>query len=380
MKITFVSHSAQLYGAELCLHELAASLLAEGDHELELVCPADGPLLELFAELGIPTHVVEYGRWATPRASPRRKLRLLSLNLRAVGRLARHFRARTPDLVVTSTITVPSAAVACRLVRVPHVLYAQEFGVTQHDVHFHAGRSLSLRVLGALSAVVVAASEALARDLSEHIRPAKLRVVYYAADIGPERVRPAPDLDAPLRISMLGYKTPGKGQDQAVRALGTLRARGVDASLCLVGHGMPSYVESLVELSHELGVAEQVEIVGFVAGDRFTYFTNADVALSCSEHEGLPRVVVEAMKCGCAVVGARSGGTTELITEGWNGYVYEPNDVSGLSDRLEVLANDRVATARLGRNAAEWAGVRFTRKRYAADFLAAARDARRAGH
>ncbi len=83
------------------------------------------------------------------------------------------------------------------------------------------------------------------------------------------------------------------------------------------------------------------------------------------------------MKCGAAVVGTRSGGTTELITEGWNGYLYEPGDVSELAEKLETLAQDRPATARLGSNAAEWARTRFSPERYATDFLAAATDALR---
>ena len=142
----------------------------------------------------------------------------MNTNLRAVGRLARHFRAHRPDVVVTGTITVPSAAAASRLVGIPHVQYAMEFGVEQHNVYFHAGRSLSLRVLGALSTIVIATSEALAHDLGEHMKTTKLRVVYYAADIDPVPARPPSDPEAPLRIAMLGYMTPGKGQDQAVRA------------------------------------------------------------------------------------------------------------------------------------------------------------------
>ena len=133
---------------------------------------------------------------------------------------------------------------------------------------------------------------------------------------------------------MLGYMTPGKGQDQAVPR-SARSPPGAYASLCLVGPGGPSYVESLVESSKELNVADRVEIVGFVGDDRFAYFATADVALSCSELEGLPRVVVEAMKCGAAVVGTRSGGTTELITEDWNGYLYEPGDVSELAEKLD---------------------------------------------
>jgi glycosyltransferase involved in cell wall biosynthesis len=81
------------------------------------------------------------------------------------------------------------------------------------------------------------------------------------------------------------------------------------------------------------------------------------------------------MKCGCPVVGARSGGTEELITDGWNGYLYEPGDVGDLAAKIELLGADRNHARALGRNAAAWARARFTKERYAHDFLAVATDA-----
>jgi glycosyltransferase involved in cell wall biosynthesis len=276
--------------------------------------------------------------------------------------------------VVTSTVSGPSAAIAPRLAGISHLLYAQEFGIEAHGVSFHFGRNRSLRLLGRLSARVVAASSALARDLAIVIDPAKLRVVYYAADIGQPPERHARE-DEPLRVVMLGYKSPGKGQHQAIGALGRLHARDRDITLTLVGGGDPRYVAMLSTLAGDLGVADLVEQVGFVQGSPFACFAAADVALSCSELEGLPRVVVEAMKCGCPVVGARSGGTEELITEGHNGYLYAPGDVDDLAAKLEVLAADRDHTRELGRNAAAWARERFTPQRYAEDFLAVAAEA-----
>jgi glycosyltransferase involved in cell wall biosynthesis len=376
LRILFVSHSAELYGAELCLHELLKSLLATDGHALEVVCPENGPLIPMLTALGVDVTVIPYGRWATRPASPRRKLRLLRRNLYGVLRLYRHLRARRPQLVVTSTVTVPSAALAARAARIPHLLYAQEFGVEAHGVSFHFGRRRSLRLLGLLSVRVLAASHALERDLACVIGPAKLRVVYYAADMEiPAEHRPAED--QPLHVVMLGYKSPAKGQDQAIRALAMLRDRGVEVSLTLAGGGAPRYVEFLSDLSRELGIEDRVEHLGFVDGNPFDCFASSDAALSCSELEGLPRVVVEAMKCGCPVVGARSGGTEELITHGWNGYLYDPGDVADLAAKLELLAADREDTRRLGRNAATWARERFTEARYAADFLAIAAEAAR---
>jgi glycosyltransferase involved in cell wall biosynthesis len=250
-----------------------------------------------------------------------------------------------------------------------------EFGVEAHDVVFHFGRTRSLRLLGVLSKVVVAVSNALAADLAHHVDPAKLRVVYHAAEVNELPAREPPDPDAPLQVAMLGYMSPGKGQDQAVQAIGKLRAQGVDARLALVGSGISSYVETLESICRELNVDDRVELIGFVGDERFRYFAAADVALCCSEHEGLPRVVIEAMKCGCAVIGARSGGTEELIDEGRTGYLYRPHDVSDLAAKLALVSQDRARTAALGANAAAWARTRFTRERYAADFLRAANDA-----
>ena len=304
-------------------------------------------------ELGVEVTVIPYGRWATPPASPRTKLRLLYRNLRGSLLLYRHLRALRPELVVTNTVTVPSAALAARLARVPHLLLAQEFGVEAHGVSFHFGRRRSLRLLGNLSVRVLAASHALARDLATVIEPAKLRVVYYAAEIEPVPERRLAD-GTRLSITMLGHKSAVKGQHQAIRAVALLRDRGIDVSLTLAGSGKPRYLACLAALTTELGVADRVEHVGFVDGSPFECFATCDAALSCSELEGLPRVVVEAMKCGCPVVGARSGGTEELITDGWNGYLYEPGDVADLASKIELL-DERSHARALGANAARWA-------------------------
>jgi len=112
MRIAFISHGAELYGAELCLFELLESLMGVGEVDVEVVCPEPGPLVDKVAALGVGTAVVPYARWATKPASPRSKLDLSWRNVTGAVALYRHFRATRPELVVTNTMTVPSGALA----------------------------------------------------------------------------------------------------------------------------------------------------------------------------------------------------------------------------------------------------------------------------
>jgi teichuronic acid biosynthesis glycosyltransferase TuaC len=65
----------------------------------------------------------------------------------------------------------------------------------------------------------------------------------------------------------------------------------------------------------------------------------ADALVLPSWHEGLGLSVVEAGAAGVPVVGARTGGLADLLSEGC-GYVFEPKDVDGLVQALRELRAD----------------------------------------
>ena len=63
----------------------------------------------------------------------------------------------------------------------------------------------------------------------------------------------------------------------------------------------------------------------------------ADVLLMCSRYDAFGRVTVEAMKLGKPVIGAKSGGTTELISEGFNGLLYTSGDHMELTGKIRYM-------------------------------------------
>ena len=67
-----------------------------------------------------------------------------------------------------------------------------------------------------------------------------------------------------------------------------------------------------------------------------------------SRAEGLGRVVLEAMCRGRSVVGGRAGGIQDLVADGVNGLLADPDDPQELADALVAVLGDSDAAARMG--------------------------------
>lgn len=77
------------------------------------------------------------------------------------------------------------------------------------------------------------------------------------------------------------------------------------------------------------------------SGEVFEIFNNASVVLSSSSFEMLPTTIVEGLAWGCAAVATDSGGQSDIITDGVNGYLVEINADSiaeGLYKALKLNA------------------------------------------
>lgn len=354
--LCFVSHTADLGGAERTLVELARGFGDVGA-EVHVILPAAGKLDAAMREVGARTRRVEYGRWTTRRGSFRYRARRWKLNLLGVPRIHRALREIRPDVVMTNTMTVPSAAFAARWLRLPHVWFVQEFGREDHGLRFDVGYAMTLRAIDRLSDAIIVPSRANREALTKYIPRDKMAAFYYAPPLEVNLSRRIEPGSTPLRAVIVGAVKESKGQLDAIEAVGELARRGRHVRLSIVGEGKGSYVAGLEDRVRVLGVADRVELTGFT--DPQPYLRDSHVALMCSRQESFGKVTVEAMMNGCAVVGARSGGTAELIVEGETGYLYEPGDSSDLADQIERLDCDRALCQKIGQASHEWAFETF---------------------
>lgn len=142
-----------------------------------------------------------------------------------------------------------------------------------------------------------------------------------------------------VTIAALGGAT--KGVASLLKVLAMLGKQGRIATLTVVGSG--KQLTALQELARSLGVEEQVAFAGHIS-DRATLLgelDRADIYVSMSRAEGLPRAIIEAMARGLPVLASNAGGTSEILADDC---LVDIGDESGLiakigdaCDRPEIL-------------------------------------------
>jgi glycosyltransferase involved in cell wall biosynthesis len=116
--------------------------------------------------------------------------------------------------------------------------------------------------------------------------------------------------------------------------------------------------------------------------DVVTAFDDAWLLLLASRSEGTPRVVLEALCRGRAVVGARAGGIPDVVLDGETGVLVDPDRPDDIADGLVRILSDRALAQRLGEGgralSAKWT---YTPEEYAdrvVELVGRAVEARRA--
>jgi glycosyltransferase involved in cell wall biosynthesis len=181
--------------------------------------------------------------------------------------------------------------------------------------------------------------------------------------------------DGRSRLVYVGRFVPKKGLDVLLAACARLRDRGVPVSLHLYGAG-PEQAR-LFRMAAELGVADRVRFEGAVANQDLYGTMNADDVFVVpsrlvpdGERDGIPVTLLEAMAAGITVVTTRVSGIPELVRDGVNGYLVEPEDPAALADTLARVLGSAEARERVAD-----AARRTVRERFALEDQAARLDA-----
>jgi alpha-maltose-1-phosphate synthase len=208
------------------------------------------------------------------------------------------------------------------------------------------------RVSAASAAAVVAVSDGMRADILSaypEISPERVRVIRNGIDT--DEYRPDPDTDVLQRygvaltrpyVIFVGRITRQKGVPVLLRAASRLIP---EAQLVLLA-GAADTPEQLAEVT---------ELVDGLRATRSGVFwipemlpkpeviqllTHATVFAIPSVYEPLGIVNLEAMACGTAVAGSRTGGIPEVVADGETGLLVPPGEPGPLADALNVLLRD----------------------------------------
>lgn len=186
--------------------------------------------------------------------------------------------------------------------------------------------------------------------------------------IDPSRFYPVPDAKTRLGISAetstllyAGRFAREKGLSDLIEAFQHLRPALTQqhVKLYLIGKGKRE-----ADLRQQIAASkldQWIEVCGWVAQEELNiWFSAADAFLLPSWDEPFGRVMLEAMACGTPVIASATAGPLDHIEHAYNGFLFEPHDVSQLTQILQQVLAQPQELAIMGQHSLNYVSTRFT--------------------
>ncbi|MBC8554277.1 MAG: glycosyltransferase [Candidatus Brocadiales bacterium] len=157
------------------------------------------------------------------------------------------------------------------------------------------------------------------------------------------------ELGIPIDHSVIGVIaqfSEKKGFGYLIRSASILLKCRKDVNFLLVGDG--TIMGDMKQLCHNLKIEKNVIFAG-ERSDIPEMLSLIDIFVLPSIREGLPLAILEAMACGKPVIATNVGGVPEVVKNGINGILVQPQDPEALHGAMKELLNDAGKRERMGR-------------------------------
>jgi len=161
-------------------------------------------------------------------------------------------------------------------------------------------------------------------------------------------------LGLPLNKKILlffGYLSPYKGPNALIKAMTNILKNVPDVELVFAGKGVMQ--AELEILSKKLSIEKNVRFVGFVKDDlKALYYKAADIFVlpSTMSTECFPIANLEAMACGIPIVASNIGGIPDIVKNGENGLLVQPEDTEALAKAIIYLLENEEIRKKMGQD------------------------------
>lgn len=221
--------------------------------------------------------------------------------------------------------------------KVPFVKVAKALG-KKVIIHLHCGSQIheiwnkDYSYLFSVADVSLLLSENLLHMVEEHTGKGRdYRVCYNPCP----QICKEPVLQKKKQILFSGTLYAGKGYQDLIRAFAKIAKKYPDWDVVLAGNGE---VEKGRAISKELGIANQVEFLGWVSGEqKDKAFRESMIFCLPSYAEGFPMAVLDAWAYGLPVITTPVGGIPDVAKDGKNMLLFNPGDIDALAQQMEKM-------------------------------------------
>lgn len=240
------------------------------------------------------------------------------------------------DIIHINGLDSGIGAEIAQKLKIPYVWHIRQFMEADLGKKLFRERSI-YRLVSRASSVI-----AISKDVQTKFEPLlgrKMDLIYNGVPVEKYKLEDMPRFETPItRILLAGRISIQKGQMDAIKAVELLIQRGIDnVLLTLVGQGeTKEYLEYVKSYVKKHGLEQRVCILEHL-DDLRELRRQCDIGLTCSKKEAFGRVTVENMLAKMLVIGANTGGTMEIINDGYNGLLYEEGSPESLAERIEYV-------------------------------------------
>jgi len=168
----------------------------------------------------------------------------------------------------------------------------------------------------------------------------KISVIYNAVAGEHTQRTAAPPLIGRLsphagKIVSAGRLVPWKGFGDLIAAVEKVPGAG----LVIIGDGPRK--QELEALVRKRNLNDRIFFTGQISRDEVLwYLDHADLFVLNSTYEGLPHIVLEAFAANTPVIATDTGGTGELVRDGYNGLLIPPGDIDSLERAIRSICDN----------------------------------------
>lgn len=312
--------------------------------ECHLICKEEGSLTEKLLKYGVKVSFIE---------SLKREISLWD-DFRALISLWKLYRKEKFDVVHShSSKTGVLSRIAAKLAGVPVVVH------TVHGFSFPAANSILSKALyyimefigGLFSDIVICLHEEDKNIAHKKlfIPNKKIKVIPNGVDLNvyaPRKIYS--DRPTKATIGMVGRLWPQKDPETLVRAAIQLSKVRDDFQVIILGSGeLEDKIKGIIKQFN----AEEIIILRGWCENVPEMLSSFDIFVLPSRWEGMPLSILEAQAASLPCVVSNIPGNSHLVTDYYDGLVFEVSNSDHLAEKLCVLLDDRDLSLKLGRNA-----------------------------
>jgi glycosyltransferase involved in cell wall biosynthesis len=158
------------------------------------------------------------------------------------------------------------------------------------------------------------------------------------------------EIASKLKIIFLGRLTPDKGWNFTLDAISKIAQEIELENIAWIVAGDGVMRDTIATKFSKL--TPNVYFLGRISPDDVpALLVNCDIHVTTSEKETRGLTVLEAFAAGIPVIAPRAGGIKDSIQDGWNGFLYEPQNRDNFIKKLKFLIRDRDLRETMGNRA-----------------------------